>query len=123
VTDPHATNGNGRRARAVVLWAFAVVIVVLVMAIGVFLSLMASNHRSDLETACRARISNKAAAIRDAQGSALADGLATTAIERQQVDTKALAQGIRDLGQQLAAASELRSRANDICATNPDFTP
>jgi hypothetical protein len=107
----------------VVLWAFAAVIVVQLLATGAFLSMNAANRRSDVETACRARIANRAAAIRDDRDSAGWDALATTALERQQADTKLLAQQIRDLDRALADASALRSRSNDVCSANPDFTP
>lgn len=119
----HPTNGNGRRARAVVLWAFAAVLAGQVLATGAFLAMIAGNRRSDAEAACRARIANHAAEIRDVRDSAGWDALAATVLERQQIDTLARAKQIRDLDRSLADASDLRSRAGERCATDPDFVP
>jgi hypothetical protein len=112
-----------RPTRATVLWAFGVLAALLVMAIAALLWLIASNHQADEERACRARIVANAEAIRDDQGTAVANGLAASVIAREQVDAKAIARRINDLGTQLVAASDLRNRADEICTGNPDFTP
>lgn len=116
-------NGNGGRARAVVLWTFAVVLCVLLFTIGLLLAKIAEDRAADNERACRSRIGAHADQLRDEQGTALADGLAASVIERQQIDARALAQQIHDLGKQVRAAGDLRKRADGICAENPDFNP
>lgn len=117
------SNGNGRRTRAVVLWAFAAVLAALALATSTFVFMTLNARWAEDERACRGRITAHAEALRDARDSALADGLATTAIERQQVDTRSLAQEIRDLGKRVRAAGDLRKNADALCHENSDFTP
>lgn len=119
----HPPNGNGRRARVVVLLAFAAVLLGQALATAAFITMIAGNRRSDAETACRARIANHAAALRDDRDSAGWDALAASVLERQQIDTFGRAKRIRDLDQALAEASDLRSHAGERCATDPDFVP
>jgi type II secretory pathway pseudopilin PulG len=121
VTDD-ATNVT-RPTRATVLLAFVVVGVLLILAIVALLWFILTNHRADEERECRSRIVAHAEEIRDAQGTAVANGLASSVIERGQVDARAIARDIRDLGERLVVATELRGRADEVCATNPDFTP
>lgn len=116
-------NGNGRRTRAVVLWAFAAVAAALVYAGTAVIVDTLNDRRLEAEQQCRARISNRAADFRDQQQVATNNGLALSVIERQQTDARAVAQRIRDLGAALDAASGVRSRSIEICADNPDFTP
>lgn len=114
---------SDRPARNLILWAFAAVFVALIFAASSFIVMTIENRRIDAEQQCRARIGNRAAEIRDQQGSAVAGGLAASVIERQQIDAKAVAQRIVDLGEELDEASDVRSRSFVICAENPDFTP
>lgn len=114
---------SDRRARALILWAFAAVFVALILTTTTFVVMTIENQRIEAEQQCRARISNRAAEIRDQQGSAVAGGLAASVIERQQIDTRGVAQRIVDLGQKLDEASGVRNRAIEICSANPDFIP
>lgn len=117
-----ATNGS-RPVRAVVLWAFAVVLVVLLMAIAAALAVLADNAQAERERACRSRIVAHAEGIRDARDSAGWDALADRVLQGQQIDTQARARQIDDLNAALAGASDLRRRADDVCAQDPAFIP
>lgn len=112
-----------RPMRATVLWAFAAVGVLLALAIVVLLSLIGSLRRGDEERACRGRITAHAEEIRDARDSAGWNALADSVLQRQQIDTRARAQLIHDLGDSLAEASNVRRDAEATCAADPSFNP
>jgi hypothetical protein len=122
VTDGMKTN-VARPMRATVLLAFAALAVLLVFAIAAVLSLIADNHRADEERACRGRITAHAEQIRDTRDSAGWDALADSVLQRQQIDARARAQLIHDLGDSLAEASNLRRDAEAKCAADPSFNP
>lgn len=116
--------GNGtRRARSVVLWAFAVVLAAQVTGTAVFAALLVAERDSEARRVCRDRIAAHAEAVRDDRDSVGWDALAARVIEGEQIDTQARARQIRELHDRLAVASDLRSRAGRICATDPDFIP
>lgn len=77
----------------------------------------------EAQAQCRARISNAAAALRDARDTITSEALVAYATTGRPTGLVERARRVDELNRQLKAASDMRTDASDACATNPDTQP
>lgn len=116
------TNGT-RPVRAVVLWGYGVLLAALVLGTATFVVVIVTIHRSDAETACRARIATYAADVQAELDSTAWDAMSARVVEGRQIDLIERARQIADLRRRLDEARDLRRRSPVLCAENSDFNP
>jgi hypothetical protein len=86
-------------------------------------TLQAQVSAGDRQTECRSRIASAGEVIRADRDSIGWQSLVDRFVSGQSTGLEDRSRQMADLNRQLHAATDLRSRAIEVCAANPDFTP